>query len=594
MRELEYPFDANLIISKRKKLRKKLLEKKEENYIEKKIAILGGSTTKDIMLVLELFLLNNGIRPIFYESGYNQYYEDAMFENQCLVTFQPDVIYIHTTIRNITCFPQLSDSEKDIDEMLKKEAQKFVDIWDKLTVCFHCPIIQNNFEMPYYRLMGNKEADDVHGRVNYVNRLNAEFYKYSHVHENFYICDINYLSADYGLRNWSDPFYWYMYKYALSVPAIPYLSFNIANIIKSIFGKNKKGFVLDLDNTLWGGVIGDDGVDNIALGPEEPKGEAYTEFQKYIKMYQQLGIVLNVNSKNNYENAIDGLKHPNSVLAPDDFSIIKANWKSKSDNLGEIASDLNVLPESLVFIDDSPMERDIVRTQFSEISVPELNRIEHYIEIIDRSGFFEVTILSEEDKKRNSMYKQNIERVKMRNFYSDYNEYLKSLEMKAEIKQFGALYISRIVQLINKSNQFNLTTKRYTQNEIEKISKDVNHITLYGRLQDKFGDNGVVSVIIGHIVESVCDIELWLMSCRVLKRNMEYAMMDVLVQKCCQLGIKRIRGHYYPTAKNSIVKNFYYSMGFNKVQEDTLGNSEWQLEISDNYVMKNEVIELED
>ena len=303
MRELEYPFEAETILAKKKKLRRQLLEGGGA-FIDKRVAILGGSTTSDIKLMLELFLLNQGIRPSFYESEYNQYYQDAMFPNTELEAFAPDIIYIHTSNRNVTAYPRMTNDAAAIDAMLDAEMEKFEGMWNRLAEVYHCPIIQNNFEMPLYRRLGNRDAYDIHGRVNFLSRLNQRFYAYAQVHENFHICDINYISADYGLKAWSDLFYWHMYKYALNVNAIPYLAFNVANIIKSIFGKNKKGFVLDLDNTLWGGVIGDDGVDGIVLGPEESEGQAYSEFQRYIRDHMQLGVLLNIDSKNDPQNAI--------------------------------------------------------------------------------------------------------------------------------------------------------------------------------------------------------------------------------------------------------------------------------------------------
>lgn len=593
MKELEYPFDANYILSKKKKIKKQLLVDKTD-FLEKNIAILGGSTTNDIKLVLEIFLLNYGIRPHFYESEYNQYYQDAVFPNPELEAFHPDMIYIHTTNRNVTKSPLISDTEEDIETFLSLEMEKFESIWENLKRKYGCPIIQNNFEMPFYRLMGNKEASDVHGRINYLTRLNMEFYRYAQKHDNFYICDINYISADFGLREWADPFYYYMYKYALNVNAIPYLSFNVANIIKSVLGKNKKGFVLDMDNTLWGGVIGDDGVDNIVLGQEEAVGQAYSEFQKYIKEHKQLGIILNIDSKNDYENAVSGLKHPDSEFSTEDFISFKANWEPKDKNFSDIANELNLLPESLVFIDDNPAERYIVTEQLPGVSAPELGAVQDYIQNIDRNGFFEVTNLSADDLKRNEMYKENSKRAQLQATFTDYKEYLLSLEMKAVVKSFEPVYLARIAQLTNKSNQFNLTTRRYTQAEIEDISSNQKYITLYGKLADKFGDNGVVSVVIGHKEGQECHIDLWIMSCRVLKRDMEYAMMDVLVKRCKEEGISQIYGYYYPTAKNSMVCEFYKLQGFRKLSEDSQGNTEWLFDIPEIYEKKNSVIEMED
>ena len=253
-----------------------------------------------------------------------------------------------------------------------------------------------------------------------------------------------------------------------------------------------------------------------------------------------------------------------------------------------------MLPESLVFIDDNPAERAIVSEQIRGVCAPEIDVVHHFIQIIDRSGFFEVTNLSKDDLKRNEMYQENMQRANLQAAYENYTDYLLSLEMKAIIKPFEPIYIDRIAQLTNKSNQFNLTTRRYTQTQIETIAADDNYITLYGKLKDRFGDNGVVSVVIGHIVQNVCHIDLWIMSCRVLKRDMEFAMMDMLVETCRQRGINEIIGYYYPTAKNHMVCEFFKLQGFTKTKEDIAGNTEWKLEIQKDYKNKNTVIKLED
>ena len=592
LKELQYPFNAEYIIKNKKKLRRILLEKSKD-FLNINIAILGGYTTDDIKRILEIFLLDQGIKANFYESEYNQFYQDAIFENDKLINFAPDVVYICTSNKNIQKYPDINQSKNEVDIMLRSELEKYVAIWDSLEKKYHCPIIQNNFEMPNYRLLGNRDSYDFHGRVNYLTKLNLNFYEYACSRDNLHICDVNFISADYGLSKWSDPFYWYMYKYALAVEAIPYLAFNVSNIIKSIFGKNKKGFVLDLDNTLWGGVIGDDGVDNIILGKEEAEGQAYLDFQKYIKAHEAIGVILNIDSKNDIENALLGLKHPDSELKENDFALIKANWDPKDKNFLDIANQLNLLPESLVFIDDNPAERNIVSEQIANVAAPEIGKVTDYINVIDKSGFFEVTSLTSDDTKRSRMYIENARRNEQQSKFSDYKEYLLSLEMKAVIKEFEPVYYARIAQLTNKSNQFNLTTKRYTQADIEAIASDDKYIALYGKLSDKFGDNGVVSIVIGYINENICDIKLWLMSCRVLKRDMEYAMLDKFVSECKSRKINFLIGHYYPTAKNKMVKDFFSVMGFEKIAEDLDGNADFKLDLSE-YKNKNTVIKMEE
>lgn len=592
MKELEYPFDSEYIIKKRKSIKKTLLLE-NKNFLTKKIAILGGSTTNDIAVYLELFLLNQNIQPVFYQSEYGQYFQDAMFPPQELLDFQPDIIFIHTTSRNLLNLPKVSDTPEQVNTLLENEYQKFVQMWQKIENTHHCVIIQNNFELPFYRLMGNQDCADYRGRTNFINQLNLLFYDYAQKHENFYIHDINFLSASYGLKEWSNPLYWNLYKYAMCVNSIPEFSFNLANIIKSVFGKNKKALALDLDNTLWGGVVGDDGPENIAIGQETGLSQSYYEFQSYIKSLKSLGVVLTVCSKNEYENALAGLNHPEGIVKPEDFVVIKANWENKDRNLLETASELNILPEAIVFVDDNPAEREIVRSSLPKISVPEIDSVENYIITLDRGGYFEVTNFSEDDIKRTEMYQANVQRTALQASFGDYHEYLLNLDMQAIIDDFIPVYLQRITQLTNKSNQFNCTTKRYTQAEIEKIYQDPSYMKLYGKLTDKFGDNGVVSVVIGKKIENanILDIELWLMSCRVLKREMEFAMLDTLAEKCLSEGIAYLRGHYYPTAKNKMVRELYQNFGFQKVSEDQNGNTEWLLELK-NYQKKCSTIKI--
>lgn len=593
MKELEYPFQAEYILKKRKSLKKSLLGEEGQNRLEKRIALLGGSTTHDIKEMLELFLLNAGITPVFYESEYNQYWQDVMFDNPELVAFQPDIILIHTSSRNIKDFPGPGDSEERIEELAEEVYDPFEQMWKKIEDVYQCPVIQNNFEPPFYRLLGNADFTEPYGRLNFINRLNAKFAAYAQGHKNFLINDINYLASCYGVQKWADPLYWHMYKYACAIQAIPELAYNLANIIKSVYGKNQKAFVLDLDNTLWGGVVGDDGADNIEIGQETPMGQLYSEFQGYLKAHKDLGILLTVNSKNDEENALAGLNRPDSVLKPEDFLVIKANWENKDRNIAEITQELNIGTDSLVFVDDNPAERHIVEAQMPGVKVPEINDAASFITTLDRAGYFEVTSLSEDDLKRNEMYKANAERRKQEAGYADYMDYLLSLDMKAQIKPFEPVYMARISQLTNKSNQFNLTTKRCSQAEIEGFAQNPAYITLYGKLEDKFGDNGVVSVVFGHRNEADCTlfhIDLWLMSCRVLKRDMESAMMDELVSKCREAGICRIKGYYYPTAKNGMVKEFYGLQGFVKTGEDAEGNTEWEFVIPEQYEKKNRVI----
>lgn len=585
----EYPLDHEYILRKRKSIKKTLLEK--ENFIEKKVAILGGSTTSEIKNILELFLLNENIKPIFYESEYNKYYEDALFSEE-LEKFSPDIVYIHTNYHNITFFPTIEDKDDEVREILEKEYGKFQSIWKSLEKKFNCVIIQNNFDFPKNRIMGNYDRVSSNGRINFIDSLNRKFVDYSKNNNKFYVNDINYLSAQIGLEKWEDNLLWYSYKYAVSYEAIPRLCKSVSNIIKAIYGKNKKCIVLDLDNTLWGGVIGDDGLNGIKIGTETAIGEAYTGFQRYIKDIKKLGITLAVASKNEDQIAKEGLNLNDMVLKEKDFFSIKANWNPKTENIKDIANEINIGLDSIIFLDDNPVEREIVRKQLPEVEVPEIgDDVLEYINYVDQNGFFEIISFSKEDLERTKYYEDNKERENIKSQFKNYADFLKSLEMIAEIDFAKPIYFDRITQLINKTNQFNLTTKRYTLAEIENIASSKDKILIYGRLKDKFGDNGLITIIIGNITTEGLHIDLWLMSCRVLKREMESAVLDFLIEYCKKKSIKRIYGYYYKTPKNNMVKDFYKEMGFkNLFLSDE--KSEWVLEVDEIIEVKNKVIKI--
>ena len=349
---------------------------------------------------------------------------------------------------------------------------------------------------------------------------------------------------------------------------------------------------MDLDNTCWGGVIGDDGLNGIKLGNETAQGEAYKVFQSYIKELKERGIILAVCSKNNHEIAKEAFTHSDSVLSFEDFTSFKANWEPKHSNIEIIANEINIGLDSLVFIDDNAMERNIVESQLPSVSVPNIgNNITDFIDFIEGNNYFETVNISGDDLKRNEFYAENIERKKQKAVFENYQDFLFSLEMKSEIKSFSNIYIDRITQLINKTNQFNVTTKRYKLNEIEKIASDDNFISLYGKLSDKFGDNGLISVLIAEILDKTCVIDTWLMSCRVLKREMEFAMFDKLIEDCKDKNLVNIIGIYKRTNKNDMVSSLFSELGFKFVKEEFDGSIVWEFEIID-HKQKQTVIKI--
>lgn len=568
MTPFDYPYDCDVILQKKRRLRRELLT--QSGLIPKKIAILSGSTIGEIKPILELFLLHHGIQPEFYEGEYARYYENAVFDDGSLRAFAPDIIYVHTTVQNLSGLPCPADSDVEAEEKLAAEVLRWQSFWDACC-SMGAIVIQNNFEFPNVRVMGSVEAVDRRGAVRFVRRMNEALARYAEAHRGFLVNDINYLAAELGLDHWFSPTMWYAYQYALDLSAVPALCASIANIIKSLYGKNKKSIACDLDNTLWGGVIGDDGVQGIQLGEESPSGRAFTALQRYLKLVSQTGVLLNVNSKNEAEIAKSGFSRPESVLHEEDFICFTANWQPKDENLAQMASQLNLLPESFVFLDDNPAEREIVRRRFPQTAVPELTEPEHYVRTLARSGYFEVTSLSADDKKRSEMYRENAQRAQAQAAFSDYSDYLRSLEMKAVIAPFDTAHAARITQLMNKTNQFNLTTRRYTDAEVSACMRDGNTLTLYASLADRFGDNGIVSALIGRVQDGILTIEEWVMSCRVFKRDLELAVFDALIAYCRTHNITSIEGDYLPTAKNAYVRTLYPTLGFSQTAESEEG-----------------------
>lgn len=590
MELLEYPFDSEHILKKKRSIKKELLKK--EGLLEKKVAILSGSTVGELQNILELFLLNQGIKPIFYQGSYNRFYEEIVYDNANLKEFNPDIIYIHTTMKNIVDFPNPFESKEEIEEKMNSFLAQFKQMWEVIQKEFNCPIVQNNFEYVPYRLMGNADSYRNDGMLNFINLLNQELYEYAREKETMHINDLNYQAAWYGLEKWFDNSSWYLYKYPFAVNAIPLVSHNLANIMKSVFGKNRKAIAVDLDNTLWGGVIGDDAVEGIELGLETAKGMAYLEFQKYLKSLSKLGIALNVCSKNEETLAKSGFQHASSVLKEEDFIVIKANWDNKDENIKKIALDLNIFTDSIVFLDDNPVERELVQNNLPEVAVPSLTNEQDYIKILDQSGFFELTTITEEDRKRKDYFKMNqLRQSSTVESTGSYEDYLQSLKMTSIVEKFIDKNMNRVVQLINKTNQFNLTTKRYTIGEVSSFLNEKNSYGLSFKLVDKFGDNGIVSVLMATAQNGVLEVDLWVMSCRVFKRDLEKVIFDELVKLSLENNLSKIRGNYYPTEKNKIVAKLYRDLGFTLVVDNN-GASIWEYEVSKDYQQMNTIMEV--
>ncbi len=549
------------ILMKRRSLRRELASR--PGLPELRVAVLGGSTTEELVNFLELLLLAEGFQPVFHQSEYGRFYEDAVHDPQALIDFKPQIVYVHTSCLNIRNAPPLGCTEGELAGHVEAELARYREIWISLEKKLGCQVIQNNFELPPYALLGNMDAVATGGQSRFLLQLNLAFAEEAARRPKLLVQDVHGLSANLGLRQWFDWPRYFSYKILLTAEANLELARSLSAMIRALYGKSRKVLVLDLDNTLWGGVIGDDGLDKIQIGRETPVAEAYTAFQEYCLALRNRGVLLAVCSKNNEDVAKSGFTHPSSILKLEDFSCFKANWEPKHENIVEIARELNLGTDSFVFVDDNPAERAIVQAQIPGVAVPDVgNDVSKYAEFIDRGRYFEPVSLSKEDLERAALYAGNSQRAAQANKFADYGEYLDSLEMTAEIDAFKPVYLERIAQLTNKTNQFNLTTRRYTLAEMEAAARNPDAIGLYGRLVDRFGDNGLISIVLGRSEGRALHMDLWLMSCRVLKREMENAMLDVLAERARAQGLATLVGYYLPTAKNSMVADFYPRLGF--------------------------------
>lgn len=397
------------------------------------------------------------------------------------------------------------------------------------------------------------------------------------------LLDVAALAETVGLANWHDPTYWNLAKLPFSNSLLPLYADNVCRVIAAVLGKSRRCLVLDLDNTVWGGVVGDDGPEGILIGQGDPTGEAHLDVQRTALALRERGIVLAVSTKNHDIVARRPFReHPDMLLKEDHIAIFQANWNDKPTNLRAIARSLNLGLESLVLLDDNPAERALVRQELPEVFVPELPEDPAlYAQTLLASGCFEATVFSAEDRQRADYYQDNARRVALEASACDIDAYLRSLDMTLSVRPFDDIGRKRIVQLIAKSNQYNLTTRRYSEAEIRDIEADPDCFTLQARLTDRFGDNGMISVVICRRSGRRWTIDTWLMSCRVLGRRVEHALLSELISHARRLGISDIIGEYRPTERNKLVEDHYSRLGFELVDRRDDGTVMWRLSAAD-------------
>ncbi|MGN0686895.1 MAG: HAD-IIIC family phosphatase [Oscillospiraceae bacterium] len=538
-----------------------------DKAFDTRVAVLGDTATQFLVTALRGCAYSRGINCDIYEAEYNQIFPEIVNDNSGLYSFAPNYIVIYMS------------SEKLFDEFCKlplDQRASFADTvfsritgqWDKIKSNLSCRIIQFNFAENADMLFGNFGAKTPSSYIFQLRKLNVMLMEAAAEDKSVYIGDLSAIQNTYGRQNTYADKYYYSAKLAISMEMLPYVANSVVDIISALSGKFKKCVVLDLDNTLWGGVIGDDGINNIQIG-ELGTGRAFSDFQKWLKELKNRGIILAVCSKNNEDTAKEPFeKHPEMVLRPDDIAMFVANWEDKASNIRFIQQTLNIGMDSIVFIDDNPFERNLVRELVPGITVPELPEDpSQYVSFLKKENLFETASFSGEDANRTAQYRAEARRAQLQQSFSSIDDYLESLDMVGTAKPFDAFHTPRISQLTQRSNQFNLRTIRYTEAEIAEIADSDKYLTLYFTLRDKFGDHGLISVVILEKQGDSLFVNEWLMSCRVLKRTVEELIVNTMIKTAAENGFKKVIGEYIPTAKNAMVKDIYEKMGFKRIDD---------------------------
>lgn len=526
-----------------------------------RLAILGTCTTTHLIPAIRVGGLRRGIAIEAFEPPFGTWPQALSDPGSDLYGFAPTAILFCLDAHHVTAGLRADMDDAAAETELAAVTERIRSGWRQARAAFGCPILQQAILPIHKPLLGCNEHRLAGSRAGFVVRLNAAL----RVMADAEGVDILAVDTRDGIARAFDPGLWYRAKQEITLPAAPLFGDLVGRWLAAIQGKSFKCLVLDLDNTLWGGVIGDDGIEGIAIGQGTPLGEAHAAIQAYARDLARRGVILAVCSKNDLANALEPFdRHPDMVLRRDDIACLVANWSDKPTNLRAIAEALNIGLDAMVFADDNPFERDLVRRELPMVAVPELgDDPAHYAAIIAEAGYFDTRHLTQEDRERTGLYQANQAREAWKGATTDLDAYLRGLEMRLVWRRFDTIGVPRIAQLINKSNQFNLTSRRYTEQGVRAVMDDPGAFGLQLRLLDRFGDNGVIAILIGRLTgNDAVTIDTWLMSCRVLGRQVERATLDLAVEQARALGASRLVGVHVPTAKNGMVRDHYRNLGF--------------------------------
>ena len=544
-------------------------KKDTKNFPKYNLALLGDCATQHLSIALKGYAYINHLALDIFEGGYNQILPNIINYDSEMYGFKPDAILIFMCVENLYS-AWCETPVKERNEFAFKTVSNIYSYWNYISTNSSSVILQLSFAEYDDFVFGNYACKHNSSFIFQLRKINFLLMEECTEKNNVYFIDLCGIQSRVGRTNLFDPKLYFIAKMPISLNVLPLVAANIVNVIQTLRGIVKKCIILDLDNTLWGGIIGDDGLAGIQIG-ELGAGKVFSEFQIWLKELKNRGILLAVCSKNTETTAKEPFeKHDEMILRLDDFSVFIANWDDKATNIRHIQKSLNIGMDSFVFIDDNKFERDLVSSLIPEITVPNMPEDPaEYISYLQSLNLFETVSYSNEDSNRTEQYHAEAKREILRQQYADYDEYVQSLEMVSAVAPFEDFYIPRIAQLTQRSNQFNMRTIRYTESDIKLIMENPDKITLFFTLEDKLADYGLISVVILERRENKSlFIETWLMSCRVLKRGMEEFIMNKIFETAKKQGYESVVGEYIRTPKNDIVANVYEKFCFIKMAEN--------------------------
>jgi len=554
---------------------KKNIKKDFFGFKKIELALLGDSSTQLLAQAIRGSGYDKRLNIDVFDADYNQIDRLIMNVTSELYVHEPDyTVIFEASHKLLQKYNKMNEVERTT--FAENQFDRICKLTNILQSKIKTKIIWFNFAEEDDRIFGNYGNKIQSSFIYQQRKLNFILTEYSISNKDFYICDISSIQNRLGRNLLFSPSIYISMDSVLSIDALPVVAESIVQTITAIQGQIKKCLILDLDNTVWGGVIGDDGLDKIQVG-SLGIGKAFTEFQYWVKKLQQRGIIICVCSKNTESVAKEPFeKHPDMILRLNDFTVFKANWDNKVDNIKSIQQILNIGFDSMIFLDDNPFERNIVRESINDITVPELPKDPaEYLEYLYSLNLFETASYSTEDANRTEQYRIKSQIDAELTLFSNENDFLKSLNMLSDVQHFNSFTIPRVAQLSQRSNQFNLRTVRYSEEDIKRIVESNRYITFSFTLEDKHGDNGTIcAIILEKRKPKELFIDTWFMSCRVIKRGMESFVLNIIVKYANKNGYQKLVGEYVPTDKNALVKDHFANLGFNQVDKF------WELEIS--------------